>query len=389
MTVNNSNSSITIGGDGVTTAFTFNFVGVSAVDISIILDLNLSSQITLNPNQYTLSLNPPAPGQIWGVGGTITYPLVGSPLAVGHTLTIQRIVPLLQTTAFSNQGTNLGTAVEQALDLVEMQIQQVSNDAGQAVPGPPGSPGSAGPPGPIPRSFLAGLGLSNDVGAPQTTIDVAVGQCLADDQATTINLVAPFTKVINGLWVPGTGGAGLDVGSVSALTFYHVWVIYNPTLALTDILFSLSAISPTLPSGYTAKRRLGAMFVDGSSHWAGFTQTGDVFMLGVPQASLSITAPTSMTLTTINFLPRGVSVGAILQGFVQSASLGGNVYISETFIVSGAPIAKLFVVNLAQTIGRFQIQTNTSAQIYISSSSANTLLGLTVMGWVDTRGRNA
>lgn len=57
-------------------------------------------------------------------------------------------------------------------------------------------------------------------------------------------------------WVSGSGNGGLDTGSYAATTWYFVWAIYNQSSV--DALISLSATTPTLPSGYTYCALLGA-----------------------------------------------------------------------------------------------------------------------------------
>jgi hypothetical protein len=124
-TVSNSVSSVTIAGNAAQTVFPFNFIAVAPNDIAVIFTDAAGNQTTIAQGQYTLSLNAALPGNIWGIGGSVTYPLVGSPIANGTTLTIARTVPNTQTVS-SNQGQAFPTAVESGLDLLAMQIQQLS-----------------------------------------------------------------------------------------------------------------------------------------------------------------------------------------------------------------------------------------------------------------------
>ena len=54
-----------------------------------------------------------------------------------------------------------------------------------------------------------------------------------------------------------SGANGLDTGSIASNTWYYVYVIYNGTTV--SGLISTSSTSPTLPSGYTFKARVGAV----------------------------------------------------------------------------------------------------------------------------------
>ncbi len=130
MTISTQQSSQIFLGNGVTNSFNFSFVGDSAEDIIVIYTDADSNVTTLSPSQYTVFLNPPATGSLWGVGGTVTYPTVGSPIASGTSLTISRSLPLTQETSISNQGPFTPNVIESAMDTLEMQIQQVSARSG-------------------------------------------------------------------------------------------------------------------------------------------------------------------------------------------------------------------------------------------------------------------
>jgi hypothetical protein len=126
MTINNSANKVIAAGNGVQTVFNFSFIAVNASDISVIVTDSSGNETTLAPALHSLSLNSKPPGQIWSNGGTVTYPLMGSPLPNGSTLTIVRTVPLTQLVALGNQGNVFPSAVETALDLITMMVQQVS-----------------------------------------------------------------------------------------------------------------------------------------------------------------------------------------------------------------------------------------------------------------------
>ena len=131
MTVSTTTTTVTYAGNDVTTVFSFSFIGVAASDISVTYVDTSGTSVILNPSLYTLILNPAAPGTLWGIGGSVTYPIVGSPVVpipTGSTLTIERTLPYTQTISISNQGAFYPQAVEQALDKLEFQIQQLATD---------------------------------------------------------------------------------------------------------------------------------------------------------------------------------------------------------------------------------------------------------------------
>ncbi len=103
----------------------------SADDITVIYTDASGIQTTLTPAQYTLVINAPATNQIWGIGGTITYPLVGSPIASGTSLTVTRNLPYTQIISISNQGDFAPEVIEEMGDTLAMQIQQLAARSGQ------------------------------------------------------------------------------------------------------------------------------------------------------------------------------------------------------------------------------------------------------------------
>ena len=131
MTISTTTSKVTHAGNGATTVFSFPFVGVSEDDLVVKYVNAVGSVVTLSPSLYTVAINSTPVGGLWGIGGFITYPNTGSPptpIATGTSLTIERDVPYEQTVSISNQGAFYPQAVEQGLDLLELQIQQLGTD---------------------------------------------------------------------------------------------------------------------------------------------------------------------------------------------------------------------------------------------------------------------
>lgn len=135
MTVSTATNKTIALGDGSATAFAFGFIGVAAAYISVILTDADGVETALSTTDYSITLNASVAGAIWGVGGQVTYPLSGSPVPVGSTLTIYRNLPLLQAISLQNQASygQISQSIEQAIDLLEMQIQQTSETSDRAI----------------------------------------------------------------------------------------------------------------------------------------------------------------------------------------------------------------------------------------------------------------
>lgn len=124
MTVNTLTSKITYLANGSTTQWNFPFPGVAATDLQVIVRDTAGLPSTISPALYSVALNAPVGDNPTGIGGTITYPLSGSPLAVGYQLTIIRVLPVVQGTSLNDQGTLWPPVIEQALDYMTMILQQ-------------------------------------------------------------------------------------------------------------------------------------------------------------------------------------------------------------------------------------------------------------------------
>lgn len=99
--------------------------------------------------------------------------------------------------------------------------------------------------------------------------------------------------------ISGNGAVNsLDTGSVASNTWYYIYVISNGTN--TGALYSLSATSPTMPSGYTYKMLVGAVRTDGSSNILESLQTQEVVTWGTPRTVVSNDTTNNNVLRTID-----------------------------------------------------------------------------------------
>lgn len=130
MTVPAQSSQSLFVGNGSTTTFTFPWSVDSATNVNVYYIDTTGSQTYLSPTLYTISLNAVAAGQLWSAGGTVTYPLSGSPIANGTFLLVQRAEPYSQSVNVANQ-TAYPISVQQGLDKLEFQIQQLVSRTGQ------------------------------------------------------------------------------------------------------------------------------------------------------------------------------------------------------------------------------------------------------------------
>ena len=119
----------------------------------------------------------------------------------------------------------------------------------------------------LPKNYIEGL---QAVWVSDSTLQIAVGSCRSDDDTTDLVLTGTENAVLS-----SSGAGGLDTGSESSSTGYYLWLIYNPGTLDYAAMFSESATSPTMPSGYTKKRLVGYSYNTSSSNLLEFKMTGD------------------------------------------------------------------------------------------------------------------
>jgi hypothetical protein len=122
MTVQTTAYKTSIQGNGLTTIFSYGFEIPNASSVTITYVDAAGVSTVLPASQYTIT------GLGATLGGTVTYPLTGAPIATGTYLVIERTVPYKQLTSLTDQGAFYPAVVEAALDNLEFQIQQIGGN---------------------------------------------------------------------------------------------------------------------------------------------------------------------------------------------------------------------------------------------------------------------
>jgi len=290
-------------GNASATVFPFTFPIPSASYLSVIYTSALGVETTLSSSLYSVT----GIGSL--SGGSVTYPLSGSPIATGTKLTIVRTVPYTQGTVLSNQGGYYPEVVEARLDLIYMAMQQLAEIVGRYTTSSISDPateqsnyaliqtlqtfqtgidklttagdslthnGSAyvrlarggasqflGVSGTalawrdiiLPKMHIYGLTYANNAGDATNDLDIAAGGCMDATSAQWIQ-VAALTKQSDAAWAVGNAAGGLDTGAVGN-NDYYIWAILRSDTGVTDILYSLSSSAPSMPTNYDFKRLIG------------------------------------------------------------------------------------------------------------------------------------
>lgn len=242
--------------------------------------------------------------------------------------------------------------------------------------------------------YVGGFTLSNDTTDPVNDIVIQPGRC-SDNVVGThgeIEIKSVYHKKLDALWEYGSSLGGRDTGSIADGT-WHVFAIKDPTYdqgkGRSDIIFSQS-VAPTMPAGFTMKRRIGSIIRSGGSIVA-FKQLGDMFLLKDPILDVDVSDQGTTAVNRVLNVPTGIEVEALIRVVANNAANAYNVLLSPLYatnadpIVSAAPLPSLG--NPANTTVRteLRVMTDTSGRIRSRSSAASTVLRISTYGWIDYR----
>lgn len=243
--------------------------------------------------------------------------------------------------------------------------------------------------------FIFGLTMTNNSGDANNDIDVAPGQATDAAGALYILLSGSITKRLDAAWAAGTNQGGLDTGSEANTTWYHVFLIRKDSDGTGDVLFSTSVDTPTMPSGYSSKRRIGSILNDGSGNITPFTQFGDEFTWTTGKLDVAATNPGTSAVTATLTVPTGVKINAIINAGVTAGAGATVMSISdlaatdEAVSPTAAPLAQIrATASEVRVTGRMRILTNVSGQIRyrLGNSDGSTAARIATVGYIDFRG---
>lgn len=125
--ISTETSKVRYSGNDSTTVFplTFPFLEDSHLEVIVADENDVQTTLVLDTD-YSVS-------GAGGSSGSVTYPISGEPLPAGHTITINRVVPLKQLTDFENQGGFFAETHEDAFDYVTMALQQMQEELDRSV----------------------------------------------------------------------------------------------------------------------------------------------------------------------------------------------------------------------------------------------------------------
>lgn len=221
---------------------------------------------------------------------------------------------------------------------------------------------------------------------PNNDVDFFSNSFYFDDGTGSATLTSNLTKRLDANWVAGTNQGGLFSGTKQANTWYYGYAIHNPTSGVSDVGYDTSPTSPTLPSGFTKKRRIkGAFFLTNSSaNIRGFSYfaEGGQYIWASP-ITVHFSQNTSGSQINDVSVPRLYGMVAYVQ--VQGLNDATNAF-AYTTISSGGMIIDSGNTSTGSSInnGELPILTNTSAASITWGGVAARRNYVYTFGFIDT-----
>ncbi len=250
-----------------------------------------------------------------------------------------------------------------------------------------------------------GLTIRNNTGTPNTQIDISITGKLILEQVNTGATVghSGYSATIN---AATTGANALDTGSLAASTWYYIYAISDGTGSNRAYLLSLSSTTPTMPTGYTFKYRIGSIFTNGSSNFTRIIQKGNIAKYEViagsttPNLPIMISgnsgAPATPTWTAVavtSFVPSATAtriLGGLGNGVTNSgATMAAPNNSYGAFSSTTNPPPAVVNIDAASANAISTINFNfvlESTNIYYASNKTNGYMFCS--GWIDTVNAN-
>jgi hypothetical protein len=128
MTITTESVKVVAQGNSATVTWPWSFLIPALDDLVVTLvDRSSGNETVLAPSQFSVTgLGDPN-------GGSVTYPLSGSPLTTATDIVVERFLPEVQETDLTNQGGAYPEDIEDALDYLTMICQQLQDQINRAI----------------------------------------------------------------------------------------------------------------------------------------------------------------------------------------------------------------------------------------------------------------
>jgi hypothetical protein len=392
-------------GNGSQTQFAFSFIGVAAAYIGVIFTDASGNETVLSQgagaSQYQIALNPAVEGALWGVGGTVTYDPLGTPIAPGTSLTIFRTLPLTQAISLQNlvSLSSLGNGAETGLDTLEMQLQQISEEFGRSIVAPIVDPATINLTLPA-AAQRANTGLAFDgqgnviagttpaSGTISSTMQPVVNAASLAAGRTAFGLAAMAVEGIGaGLQDDGSGNARVNFTTVADATNQGVTAAFHLTqrIATGPIIYTLPRANTLWNGfGFFVFAIAGNITItpNASDNFSGLSGGQSI---AVPQGSWAWIS-TNAAATGVwyaNYNSENISIAASVNANALTVSLNATALkFRDPTLTAGDPIPQNIPANLSITVptgaslGSPGSSTPFRLWVFVARNNGNPVLGL-------------
>ena len=229
----------------------------------------------------------------------------------------------------------------------------------------------------LPLSGTAkGLRIYNQTTYPNSQMVVTASELIvanASYQAkhlSSVNLTLDLTV---------SGANGLDTGTEAVSTWYHLWVIHNPTANSTAGLFSSSSTAPTLPTGYSHYAYVGAAYNESTGDLMSLTQVGKKVSINSSLGLRGFPQPTSGGWLSVSLATAIPTTATTASGFLNVVGFSPWIYLGPKsgfyYFCDG-----IMGNSLSQaSLGSFQIPIETPQQLFAVFNG--TSASIYISGW--------
>lgn len=253
----------------------------------------------------------------------------------------------------------------------------------------------------LPAGYFSGFSMLNNVSSPNTTADIGPGSAKDSTGVIDINLSATLSGVLQaaGAWTAGNNQNKLDTGARANSSTYFVFAIRKTSDGTGDILYSLSATAPTMPTGYSGFRRISRLVTGVTGNIGAFKDRGNARFDWVTP-NVEVTAgpvPPATSLLTLTGLG-GAAVNARVQVLIRGDGASGRITPTDvTDAVTGVLETDWTGGAVAQSGGsssdesgsaEFHLQTDTSSQVRLrtfGTGGVNVRYRVITFGWQEIR----
>lgn len=210
-------------------------------------------------------------------------------------------------------------------------------------------------------------------------IDFTDGFCY--DLATKEKIVCiAMTKRLDAVFATGINAGGLDSGTIAINTWYHCFAISRAD-GTSDFLFSTSADSPTMPTGFVNKRRIGSVKTDSNSGIVPFYQNGTIFLYLSRVTEYAYGGPGWSSETALSLhVPPSVLIRPILMIWNYYATGNAEIMVGSSLV----PVQTVTLsYTTVDTVHVDYIPTN-NGQILVKGLTSG--VGIFTKGYIDKRG---